>query len=127
VKSLVPSESQEQKALVKWLSYHPIVRDYFCKNDNEGKRTAIQGFNLKLAGLRPGVSDLFIYYPTKTSHGLWLEMKRNKKYTLSERSQPSWIAQDIFHEQVKRVGYCAEFCFGWEHGKEIVENYLLET
>lgn len=78
-------------------------------------------------GLRPGVSDLFIYYPNKISHGLWLEVKKNKKYTNSERNTPSWIAQEIFHEQVKRVGFSAEFCFGWVHGKEIIENYLKET
>ncbi len=70
----VPSENQEQRALVQWLSYHPIVRNLFCKNNNEGKRTAIQGHNLQLMGLRSGVSDLFIYYPTKAYHGLWLEV-----------------------------------------------------
>lgn len=119
-----PLESKEQKDLVKWLSYHPIVRDYFCKNDNEGKRTAAQGFHLKLMGLRPGVSDLFIYYPTRDYHGLWLEMKRNKKYSKSERSTPSWIAQEQFQEAVKKVGYAAYFCYGWVDGKNIVERYL---
>jgi hypothetical protein len=122
---LIPSESQEQRALVTWLSYHPIVRDFFCKNNNEGKRTEAQGHNLKLIGLRPGVSDLLIYWPTKTHPGLWLEVKRNKKYTKSERSTPTWIAQAKFLEQVKSVGFAGEFCYGWEEGKRIVENYLL--
>lgn len=125
MKLVIPKEDQEQRALVKWLSYHPIVRDFFCKNNNEGKRSDIQGRNLKLMGLRPGVSDLFIYYPTKTYHGLWLEIKRNKKYTPSEKKTPTWIAQEKFIELVKSVGYQAHICYGWEEGKRVIEDYLL--
>jgi hypothetical protein len=121
----IPTENQEQRALVKWLSYHPIVREFFCKNNNEGKRTDAQGHNLKLMGLRPGVSDLFIYWPTKTHPGLWLEVKRNKKYTKSERSTDTWIAQEKFIETVKSVGFAGEFCYGWIDGKRIIESYLL--
>jgi len=120
-----PSENQEQRALVKWLSYHPLLKDFYCKNNNEGLRTRGQGWNLKLMGLRPGVSDLLIYYPTKTYHGLWLEMKRAKNYTPSERLTPSWMAQEEFIERVKSVGYAGEMCYGWCNGKEIIERYLL--
>ena len=122
---IIPSENQEQRALVKWLSYHPIVRDFFCKNNNEGKRTEVQGYNLRLMGLRRGVSDLFIYWPTKTYHGLWLEVKRNKKYSTSERSTATWIAQENFLEKVKSIGFAGKFCYGWVDGKKIIENYLL--
>ena len=121
----IPTENQEQRALVKWLSYHPIVRDFFCKNNNEGKRTDAQGHNLKLMGLRSGVSDLFIYWPTNTHYGLWLEVKRNKKYSKSERSTDTWIAQEKFIETVKSVGFAGEFCYGWIDGKRIIEEYLL--
>lgn len=120
----VPTENQEHKALVRWLNYHPILKEYFCKNDNEGKRTPAQGYNLKLMGLRPGVSDIFVYYPTNTYHGLWLEVKRDKKYTPSERSTPTWIAQEKFLDTVKRVGFAGFFCYGWIDGKEIIEKYL---
>jgi hypothetical protein len=78
-------------------------------------------------GLRPGVSDLLVYYPNKVFHGLFLEMKRNRKYTAYERRTPTWIAQEQFMNNVKDIGYSANFCFGWEHGKEIIENYLRET
>jgi hypothetical protein len=121
----IPTENQEQRALVKWLIYHPIVRDFFCKNNNEGKRTDAQGNNLKLMGLRPGVSDLLIYWPTNTYFGLWLEVKRNKKYSKSERSTDTWIAQEKFIETVKSVGFAGEFCYGWIDGKRIIEEYLL--
>lgn len=95
------------------------------KTNNEGKRSSIQGHRLKKMGLRPGVSDLCIYYPTKTYHGLWLEVKRNKKYTKSEQLTPSWVAQKKFLETVKSVGFAGDFCYGWVEGKEIIERYLL--
>ncbi len=76
-------------------------------------------------GLRPGVSDLFIYYPTNTFHGLFLEVKRDKSYTPSERSTATWIAQEEFMKHVKTVGFAGETCYGWLDGKRIVESYLL--
>jgi len=120
----IPSEAKEQRWLVEWMVANPIVRDFFCKIDNEGKRTPAQGYTAKLMGLRPGVSDLHIYYPTKSFHGLWLEMKRNRNYTHSERLKPTWIAQEQFQETVKSVGYAAHFCYGWVDGKNIIEAYL---
>lgn len=120
-----PLERMEQQALVEWLNYQPVLKEFFHKNDNEGQRTPLQGHRLQKLGLRPGVSDIFIFYPTKSFHGLWLEVKRNKKYTLSERSTPTWIAQEKFMETVKSVGFAAFFCYGWVDGKEIIERYLI--
>jgi hypothetical protein len=93
--------------------------------NNEGKRTPSQGFNLKLMGLRRGVSDLFIYYPSLSFNGLFLEVKRNKKYSQSEMSTETWILQQEFIDTVTHVGYDAHFCYGWMEGKRIIENYLI--
>ncbi len=123
-KTEAASERVEQKALVRYLNCHPVLKNYFCKNDNEGKRTPIQGYNLKLMGLRPGLSDLFIYYPTAIHHGLFLEIKRNMSYSKSSRSTPCWVAQERFLDVVRGVGYAGEFCYGWENGKDIIERYI---
>jgi len=79
---------------------------------------------MKLEGLRPGVSDILIYYPVGALHGLWLEIKRNKKYTASERNTHTWLAQEKFHENVKSVGYEAVFCYGFDDSRRIVADYL---
>jgi len=120
----IPSENQEQRALVKWLSMHPVLKDYYLKNNNEGKRTEAQGWNLKLMGLRSGVSDLFIAYPTNRYHGLWLEVKRNIIYSPSQKKNDTWIAQQEWIDRMNDIGYFATFCFGWEDGKRIVEEYF---
>lgn len=134
MKLVSPLESDEQKALVEWLSYHPLLKDYFCKIDNEGKRTTfvkngktiqVGLFNSIKKGLRPGAYDLFIYFPTPTYHGLWLEVKRRKIYTASEQGTPSWKSQERFGKLVQSVGFAAEVCYGWEDGVRIIESYLL--
>lgn len=123
----IPTENQEQRALVKWLSFHPLLKDFYYKNNNEGKRTEAQTWNLKLMGLRPGVSDLFIPYPSKSGKyaGLWLEVKRAMNYPPSARQGESWKLQEIWIERMKTVGFDAHFCYGWIDGKEIIERYLL--
>lgn len=120
----IATENQEQRKLVKWLSLHPILKNYFCKNNNEGKRSEAQGWHLKMMGLRPGVSDLLIYYPANGFHGLWIEMKRARKYSPSEMTTDSWIAQLDFIDNVKKVGYAAEFCYGADYAIKVIDIYL---
>lgn len=123
-KKLIATESQEQKALIKWLDLHPILKNYYFKIPNEGQRSKILGFNLKKEGLRAGISDLFIFYPTKSFHGFFLEMKRNRIYTNFEKKNKTWIAQQEFLESAVSVGYAGEFCFGWEQAVRFIEEYL---
>lgn len=122
---LIPSENQEQKALVKWIRMQRPYGDLLIKLNNEGKRSVNQGFHLKLMGMLPGASDLFLAYPTSVYHGLWLEVKQNRRYRPSEMAKPSWIAQQVFLERMISVGFAGHFCYGWEHGKRIIESYLL--
>lgn len=75
-------------------------------------------------GLRNGVSDIHIYWPTPSHPGLWIEMKRNKKYSLSERSTDTWKAQEKFINLVKSVGFQGHFCYGWVDAKARIEAYL---
>lgn len=120
----IPTEAQEQRALVSWLSVHPVLKNYFYKNHNEGKRTPGQTVNLKRLGLRPGVSDLFIYWPTKTYHGLFLEVKRDMNYPPSARLTDTWVAQESFLETVRKVGFAGCMCYGFDDGREVITKYL---
>jgi hypothetical protein len=121
----IATETQEQMAIVKWLSLHPTLKDFYCKIPNDGLRSSITGRQMQLTGLRRGAADLYIYYPVGKYHGLFIEMKRNKRYTLSERKTETWIAQENFQNIVKSVGYAHFFCYGWEDAKNVIESYLL--
>ena len=123
-KPKIATEAQEQRAFVKWLSTHHLLKNLFCKIYNEGARTPAQGWHAKLLGLRAGVSDLFIYYPCGGYHGLFVEMKRNRTYSRSERMTDTWLAQEEFQRIVKDVGFAAFFCYGFDDAVRTVNNYL---
>jgi len=121
---IIPSENQEQRALVKWVKLQPKLREFIMKLDNEGKRTPGQGWNAKLMGLLPGASDLFLAYPSGGYCGCWIECKRNKKYTPSQMKTESWINQEIFQNNMKSVGFHAFFAFGLMDGINKILEYL---
>jgi hypothetical protein len=121
---LIPPEWEEQRALVRWIRLQPLIADHIVKLNNEGKRTLIQGHLLKLGGLCTGGSDLFLAYPSGIYHGLWLEMKRNKKYMPCEMRTPTWIGQLRFLDKMRSVGYAGHIVYGWEAGRQIILDYL---
>ena len=125
IRRLIPTENQEQRALVQWIRIHSILRDFIVKLNNEGKRNQFQGYNLKRMGMMPGASDLFLAYPTARHHGLWLEVKQNRKYKPSEKTKSSFVAQKLFLERMISVGFAGEFCYGFDHGRRVIESYLL--
>lgn len=116
----VISERKEQITLLDWSKYKPIPRDYICSIENGGKRTPAQVNLLKLMGLRPGVSDLFMAYPAHGKHGLWIEMKRRRCGVISPE-QRIWI------NRMNSVGYVAVVAKGWEHAVDLIETYLAGT
>ncbi len=126
-KKLVPLEYVEQEALVRWIKLHPMIGDFLVKMDNEGKRSFAQAHYTKLMGLCVGASDLFLAYPTKRHHGLWIEVKRNMKYPPSDMAKPSWKAQERFLQRMCSVGFAGFMVFGWEHGVKVIEAYLSNT
>lgn len=121
--TLIATENQEQRALVKWIRTQRKFDGLLIKLNNEGRRSEAQGWNLKLMGMEPGAHDLFLALPTTQYHGLWLEVKRNRKYSNSEMARGSFAAQIIFGERMKSIGFAAHFCYGWEHGKHLIECY----
>src|ERR1700749_204530 len=112
----IATENQAQIALVKWASYHPICRKYLIHIENERQCTRAQGNLRKLKGVRAGVSDLFLAYPTQNFNGFWIELKKlGKKPTIP---QLMWI------RLMRKVGYAAEWFDNWENARIAIEDYL---
>ena len=120
----IATENQEQRSLVRWIRMQPQIRDYLVKLNNEGRRNTAQGWNLKMMGMCKGASDLFLAYPIHPYHGLWIELKRSKRYCASERSHPTWIDQSAFIERMRGIGYDAHICFGFEEGIKVIKAYF---
>jgi hypothetical protein len=113
---LIPSEHQEQAALVKWLDmFHPNV-PYFAI-PNGGWRHPATAALLKAEGAKPGVPDLMIPLAIDGINGLFIEMKRLKGGKVSP-------AQKAFHNLLRENGYAVEVCAGFEAARTAINEYL---
>jgi hypothetical protein len=111
---LTPTEFQEQVKLVVWMTKSNIP--HFAI-PNGGARQSKAGFMLKMEGVKAGIPDLCIPVPTKTYHGLYIELKRQQGGRVSD-AQAYWIAY------FNSVGYHARIANGFDEAKIIITEYL---
>lgn len=119
-------EDVHQRSFTKWAFGHPILSKYYYHVPNEGKRPRLTGHLLTLKGLRKGVSDIVIAYPSPQGyHGAYLELKRpmfkDRVRNVLSVDQTEWI------DSVKKVGYYANVAWGWEDAREQALKYLAGT
>lgn len=86
---------------------------------NGGKRNIKTAADLKAEGVKAGVPDISLPYPTSRHHGLYIEMKREKGGRVSDK-QKEWL------EYLNSVGYLAVVCKGFEEAKDCILQYLAE-
>lgn len=136
-KKSCPTEAQDQIAFVQWMSIHPILGklfediNLFHHSPNGGmriKRTFIsksgktytyspEGVKLKRMGTQSGFPDIFIPLPTKTYHGLFIELKPRFGGTVTF-DQKKWL------DAMSMIGYKTAVCHGFDESVKEVENYL---
>jgi hypothetical protein len=113
------SERAHQTALFCWSALEsrrvPELRLLFAI-PNEGRRGRIEGGQLKAAGLRPGVPDVFLPIPRRGMHGLWLELK-----VKGNRTTP---VQDKWIRDLKGQGYAVRVAYSWLEARESILEYL---
>ena len=120
MRTLVPTEAQEQTSLFHWAKlqtrkYPELALMYHIPNG--GSRNTVEAHNLKMQGVKPGVPDIFLPVARGGFHGLFIEMKRRKGGEVSQE-QKGWL------EALQGQGYRAEVCKGWEEAKNLIEKYL---
>lgn len=94
-------ESVVQAEVIKWCRayeqvYPCLKRIYATQNENimaygDSKDRAKNAAIAKRRGMRNGVSDLFLPYPSGKWHGAYFELKRDSKGKLSQ-SEKEWFA-----------------------------------
>lgn len=109
-------ERDEQIKLFNWMHQHSLLKDLAFSIPNEGKRSLIMGKLYKRMGLRSGTPDIFIPYPTKTYHGLFIELKYGRN-----KATP---AQEAFIKRLREQGYAAEIIWGADDAISFIINYL---
>lgn len=118
--SIIPTEHASQVAFIQWCRLHerqhPALRwIYSCPNG--GARHIAVARKLRAEGVRRGVPDLCLPYPTGGYHGLYLEVKREKGGQVSPQ-QREWIGY------LQDAGYFVAVCRGYEELKSAVLMYL---
>lgn len=91
---------------------------------NEGKRSPSNGVNLRKAGLSGGVPDLLVPQARGGYFGLFLELKRNREYRISEKQTKTWKNQEMWIDFLNKAGYWAKFVYGWEEASKIIVKYM---
>lgn len=120
----VPTESEEQQAVIEWASWQPWIRGRLIAVPNgshlagDARQRAIQMARLKREGLREGVSDLFLAIPAGRYAGLWLEMKRaDPGLSKVSDAQTDWLAL------MEESGYSVAVCHGAAVAIRAIQDY----
>ena len=117
---MIPTEHQEQCALVEWVDIQartkPEIGLLFAV-PNCARTSMGTARKLKREGLRKGVPDLMLPVAKRGMNGLFIEMKRQKGGRLSPE-QKWWFVKLI--EQ----GYAVHRCNGWEQARDAILDYL---
>lgn len=128
------TEHAHQAALFCWanqnLDKYPMLK-WMHAIPNGGLRDKVTASRLKAEGVRKGVSDVFLPYPSQTwiqrnnkpvaadfiNYGLYIEMKKPGKGRVSPEQQE-------FMDYVTYVGYKAVVCETWEEARDEIIAYL---
>lgn len=116
----VPTESQEQITLMNWADInkrrYPEL-SFLYHVPNGGRRSKSEAARFRAEGVKPGVPDLCLPVARGGYHGLYIEMKRRKGGVVSDE-QKRWV------EELRKNGYCAVICKGWEEAASALMEYL---
>lgn len=120
----LPTESQEQAAVVSWFDLqHPRLSPHLFAVPNgawlagSNRQRAALVNKMKKEGMRSGVPDLILALPRGGYHGLFIEMKRLKGGTISE-------PQKKYMETLNEHGYLAVVCRGSDSAIGEIKEYL---
>ena len=99
---LIPSEAQEQTALVSHLRL-ALGRDWkVAAIPNGGSRNVLEAVNLKRQGVLPGIPDLVLLGPAGTT--IWIEMKsKTGKLSAEQGAMNAWMVDQ---------GHICLVCYG---------------
>lgn len=122
------NEDSHQVAVMAWAASHtrerPCLRWLFHV-PNGGSRSKIEGARFKAMGVKPGVSDLILLYPSRGFHGLCIEMKHDAT-GLSDVAKAKMVSQEQnqFLTWQAEAGYCCGVAYGYQEAIAALRWYL---
>jgi hypothetical protein len=83
---------------------------------NGGHRHIKTATKLKREGVKAGVPDVMLAYPSAGCAGLWIEMKWNKNKPTKEQAR--WL------KRLKLAGYAVAVCYSADEAINKIAEYL---
>lgn len=116
----IATEHAEQRSLFTWATLnrqkYPQLENMFAV-PNGGWRHPATAAILKAEGVKAGVPDIFLAWPSQGYCGLFIEMKRKVGGKVSD-------AQKEWSERLSAAGYLVRTCKGFEEAKNTITEYL---
>jgi hypothetical protein len=114
---LKPDESSIQSSYIVWLNLqYPHIADVTASFPNGGKRTPRYGAKLRREGLKKGIPDVGIFYPTMDYPGMFIEFKKEDGVVKDE--------QIAMMKRLSDVGYFCVVCRSLEDAMLATRGYL---
>lgn len=112
-------EHDEQVLLFNWAALNeeriPELKNLFAI-PNGGLRNKVVAVRMKAEGIKAGVPDICLAFPSGGFFGLFIEMKAGKNKTTP--TQNEWIIR------LQQANYCVVVCYGFEEAKREILDYL---
>lgn len=116
---VIPTEEEEQTAVFSWAKimearWPELAMMYHIPNG--GKRSKTEAARFRAAGVKAGVSDIFLPCARCGYHGLYIEMKALDGRVSRE--------QGVFLAAVSEQGYLGVVCYGADQAIEVISAYM---
>lgn len=120
----LPKRDPDAPPKVPALEWFHAIPNGGSRGDDDKSRK-IRGAQLKAEGVRQGVADTFLPWPSGEWHGLYIEMKKPTERPKSETAKGGVSdEQRSFGEYAKRVGYGWAVCYDWEQAASYLRSYI---
>lgn len=120
----LPKRDPDAPPKVPALEWFHAIPNGGSRGDDDKSRK-IRGAQLKAEGVRQGVADCFLPWPSGEWHGLYIEMKKPTERPKSETAKGGVSdEQRRFGEYAKRVGYGWAVCYDWEQAASYLRSYI---
>jgi hypothetical protein len=121
-------EDKIQEAVIKYaLQVH---RAKAIPMNIEHKKTPFERYKAKIMGNYKGIVDLFIPYPNKDYHGLFIELKTADRKVFKSNGELYANGKETHAAQIKEIerlnksGYLALMVFGLDEAMKVLDKYF---